>query len=214
MTMSPCRVGVPAQQSSPGKAPAPQVREQEELATKKRKEHKNKDAGRCRVGLLAHQFLLAKRRWWASTPTLPWSLLALLFAFAAGCTSNSGGLPTIDVPIGSRTFQLEVAKTPPDREKGLMERDSMPADHGMLFVFDKEEPLNFWMKNTRFSLDIIYLDHNDKVVSIHQMQKYDLTDVSSDFPAQFAIELNLGATNAAGIHVGDVVAIPKSATAP
>lgn len=168
----------------------------------------------CRVGVLTHQFLRARRIRWVSIPTLRWGLFPLLFALAGGCSSNSGKLPTIDVPIGSKTFQLEVARTEPERDKGLMERDSMPADHGMLFVFKDEDVLNFWMKNTRFSLDIIYLDHNDKVVSIHQMQKYDLTDVSRDYPARFAIELNLGATNAAGIHVGDVVAIPKSATAP
>jgi uncharacterized protein len=168
----------------------------------------------CRLGVLTHQSFLARRIRWVSTPTPRWSLVPLLFALAAGCSSNSGELSTVDVPIGSKTFQLEVAKTQADLEKGLMERDSMPADHGMLFVFQKEEELSFWMKNTRFSLDILYLDHNDKVVSIHQMQKYDLTSVSSDYPAKYAIELNLGATNAAGIHVGDVVAIPKSAAAP
>jgi uncharacterized membrane protein (UPF0127 family) len=144
-------------------------------------------------------------------------LVVFLSLFSAtGCRSTgAGGLPTVSVPIGSQTFTLEVAKSQPELEKGLMERDSMPADHGMLFVFKDEEVLQFWMKNTRFPLDILYLDHNDRVVSIHQMKSYDLTPVSSDYPAQYAIELNLGATSGAGARVGDVVAIPKSvAVAP
>ena len=139
----------------------------------------------------------------------------LLLLVATGCrSSNPGDLATVAVPIGSRTFNLEVAKTQPELEKGLMERDSMPSDHGMLFVFKDEEVLQFWMKNTRFPLDILYLDHADKVISIHQMKSYDLTPVSSDFPAQYAIELNLGAASAAGVHVGDILAIPKSAIGP
>ncbi len=88
----------------------------------------------------------------------------------------------------------------------------MPGDHGMLFVFPHESVVNFWMKNTRFPLDILYLDHADKVVSIHQMKPYDLTPISSDFPAQYAIELNLGAVGSAAVHVGDVVSLPTSAT--
>jgi uncharacterized membrane protein (UPF0127 family) len=142
-----------------------------------------------------------------------WFSLSLLLLIV-GCTSNSGGLSTVAVPVGHTTFQLEVAKTPSELEKGLMERDSIPADHGMLFVFKEEGILSFWMKNTRFDMDIIYLDHTDKVVSIHQMKKYDLTTISSDFPAQYAIEMNLGAASDAGVHVGDVIAIPKSAAAP
>jgi uncharacterized membrane protein (UPF0127 family) len=139
-------------------------------------------------------------------------LAALFLAFVAGCRSSSGGLPIVDVRIGQRTFQLEVARSEPELEKGLMERDGMPGDHGMLFVFADEKVLDFWMKNTRFPLDILYLDHADKIVSIHQMKAYDLTPISSDFPAQYAIELNLGAADAAAVHVGDVVALPPMAT--
>jgi len=116
------------------------------------------------------------------------------------------------VQIGQRTFQLEVARTETELEKGLMERDAMASDHGMLFVFSDEKEISFWMKNTRFPLDILYLDHADKIVSIHQMKPYDLTPIPSDFPAQYAIELNLGAADGAAVHVGDIVPLPRSAT--
>ena len=95
-----------------------------------------------------------------------------------------------------------------------MQRDSMRADHGMIFVFDRSEVLSFYMKNTRFAIDIAFLDEAGRIVSIKQMKPYDLTPVSSDAPAKYAIELNVGATSSAGIHVGDVLKIPADALKP
>ncbi len=142
------------------------------------------------------------------------SAATALFLFFAGGCSSAGPLSTVDVKIGQKTFHLEVARTEPQLDKGLMERDGMPPDHGMLFVFSEEREVGFWMKNTRFPLDILFLDHADRVVSIHQMKPYDRTTVPSDYPAQYAIELNLGAADSAAVHVGDIVPLPRSATAP
>lgn len=138
----------------------------------------------------------------------------LLLLAAAGCSESTEKLPTMPVRIGQKTFQLEIARTEAQLEKGLMARDGMPGDHGMLFVFSDEKDLSFWMKNTRFPLDILFLDHADKIVSIHQMKPYDLTPVPSDRPASYAIELNLGAADGAAAHVGDTVDLPPSAMAP
>ena len=89
----------------------------------------------------------------------------------------------------------------------------MPSDHGMLFVFAAEEhpALSFWMKNTRIPLDVIYLDASGRVVSVHQMRPYDLRGVSSEGPAQYAIELNQGAAAKTGLKKGDVVHLPNDA---
>lgn len=131
-----------------------------------------------------------------------------------GCEEQSpAGLPTVKMKIGSRTFVLEVARTQAEQEKGLMKRDSMPADHGMIFPMPEERVQGFWMKDTRIPLDIIFADHNGKVVSIHQMEAYDEGNTSSDLPARYAVELNKGAAKDAGVKVGDILDIPPPARA-
>ena len=127
-----------------------------------------------------------------------------------GCQQNSdSGLRTVQMQIGRKMFTLEVADTFASRQYGLMHRDSMPSNHGMIFVFAREEPLAFWMKNTRIPLDIIYLDAAGQVVSIRQMKPHDLRTVPSGGPAQYVIELNEGAAAAVGVKAGDKLAIPK-----
>ena len=119
------------------------------------------------------------------------------------------GLPTATVQIGNAKFTLEIADNYARRQAGLMNRDSMPAVHGMLFIFERQEELSFWMKNKRIPLDILFLDSEGKVVSIHQMQPVDLTGTPSDLPAQYAIELNKDAAAKAGVKVGDKLVLPK-----
>ncbi len=145
---------------------------------------------------------------------LPLPLL-LVAVVAAGCANDSSEstshLPTTTMQIGSKTFTLEIANTYGTREHGLMERDSMPDDHGMIFVFDSPTTGAFWMKNTRFALDIVFVDSDGKVVAIKQMKPYDLTPVPSPRPYQWAIELNKGAAEAAGLKPGDALTIPAKA---
>ena len=74
--------------------------------------------------------------------------------------------------IGTKMFTLELADKPGTQEYGLMQRDSMPADHGML-IFPDEEDRSFWMKNTRIPLDIIYVNSTSQVVSVKQMNVSD-----------------------------------------
>ena len=132
-------------------------------------------------------------------------------------SSGSNGpqsLPTVKMKIGDRTFDLEVAKTSEQQAIGLMKRDSMPENHGMIFVFEDEHMLEFWMKDTRIPLDIIYTDGTGKVVWVQTMQPYDLSTVSSQVPAQYAIELNAGMGKKLGIKIGDVLDIPPGARSP
>jgi len=133
-----------------------------------------------------------------------------------GCDSSTqpSTLRTTTMQIGSKTFTLEVADTEPVREYGLMKRDSMPADHGMIFVFGSDEPRSFWMKNTRIPLDIMYVRSDGTVVSMRQMRAYDLTPVPSGGAAKYAIEVNNGVLSMTGIHEGDKVQIPQDARNP
>lgn len=132
---------------------------------------------------------------------------------AGGCDEQSpDGLPTVKMQIGSKSFVLEVARSQAEQEKGLMKRDSMPADHGMIFPMPEEKVQGFWMKDTRFPLDIIFLNGAGKIVSIHQMEAYDENNTtSSDYPARYAIELNKGVVAKTGVKVGDVLDIPAGA---
>jgi uncharacterized membrane protein (UPF0127 family) len=115
---------------------------------------------------------------------------------------------TVKMVIGKDTFTLEIADEPREYERGLMERKSMPHDHGMIFVFPIEEPRTFWMKNTLIPLDIIYLDSVGRVLAVKAMVPLDLGAVGSDGPAMYAIEVNQGATAQAGVRRGDAVVIP------
>jgi hypothetical protein len=136
--------------------------------------------------------------------TLLTSLLVLV-----GCENKpASGLATVPMQLGNKSFTLEVADRTDSRTYGLMRRDSMPADHGMIFVFGEEEPRGFWMKNTRIPLDIVFIDHTGKVVSVKQMKAFDLNTTPSDGPAQYAIELNLGAASAAGVTPGMNLTLP------
>jgi uncharacterized membrane protein (UPF0127 family) len=146
----------------------------------------------------------------------PFNLIiaAFILVWVGGCQNSPSGLATVKMQIGKGSFTLEVADTEATREHGLMERDSMPANHGMIFVFGEERELDFWMKNTRFALDILYVDASGKVVSIKQMKPYDLSTTPSDYPAKYAIELNLGAAADAQVHVGDKLSIPAASREP
>lgn len=123
-------------------------------------------------------------------------------------------LRTIRMTLAGRPFTLEVADDEQSQQTGLMHRDSMPGDHGMIFVFPDEQPRSFWMLNTRIPLDIIYLDRNARIVSIRGMKPYDLTGVPSGKPAQFAIELNAGVAAGLGLKPGDTLEIPPEAINP
>src|SRR6266576_5727367 len=134
------------------------------------------------------------------------------FYTLTGCFSRapSNGLPTTKMQIGDKQFTLEIADTPAKRNTGLMRRDSMPEEHGMIFVFPEEDTYSFWMKNTRIPLDIVFIDAGGTIRSIQQMKPYELKSVSPPVAVKYAIELNEGAAAKAGAKVGDKITIPDN----
>lgn len=99
-------------------------------------------------------------------------------------------MPMISLSIGGLKLVIEVAATPESRARGLMFRKTLKANHGMLFVFPRENKLAFWMKNTGIPLSIIFVDKYSKVVSVKPLIPYSEKPVDSSKPAIYAIELN------------------------
>lgn len=103
-------------------------------------------------------------------------------------------------------IEIEVADDNAEREQGLMYRDTMAENTGMLFLMETEEPQAFWMKNTIISLDIIYAGSDRRIVSIHRNCKpYSLDQIVSGKPALYVVEVNAGYTAKHGINVGDMI---------
>ena len=146
----------------------------------------------------------------------------LILSILAFCMLCAGEKKMHPIRIGGMLFRnMEIAKTENDRIKGLMFRKELPFDGGMLFIFDKEEILSFWMRNTLIPLDIIFVDKNGTVTAVHTMKveapqgknESDaaycarLPGYSSIKPAIAAIEVNAGM--ASTIKPGDKIEIAE-----
>lgn len=111
--------------------------------------------------------------------------------------TNSAG-QKVDVPV-------EVASTPEERQRGLMGRTALAEDAGMLFAYNQDQPLSFWMKDTLIPLSIAFINEQGRIVDIQDMQPLDETPHTSVEPARYALEVNQGFFSARGIEVGNVV---------
>jgi uncharacterized protein len=92
-----------------------------------------------------------------------------------------------------------------------MERTELVENAGMLFVFDREQPLSFWMRNTVIPLSIAYIDAEGRIADIQDMQPLDETPHPSAEPARYALEVNQGFFEERGVEVGDEVEVPPDA---
>jgi uncharacterized membrane protein (UPF0127 family) len=139
-------------------------------------------------------------------------LVLTLLLLAAGCDKGSTPdattlLPTTTMQIGGQPFVLEKALTPGEQMTGLMRRDSLAPDHGMIFVFPQATTQVFWNKNVRFPLDNLFLDDSARIVSIQHMDAYDETD-TQPVVARYVIELNAGVPARLGLKTGDQLTLP------
>ncbi len=105
-----------------------------------------------------------------------------------------------------KTLDIEIAQTEYEIQTGLMYRKSMKEHQAMLFVFQKEQPRSFYMKNTEFSLDIIYISKKKKVLSIQKNTiPYDKNSLPSVEPVLYVLEIKGGLSDKWGIEIGDRV---------
>tara|TARA_Y100000034_G_scaffold136138_1_gene211029 strand:- start:12578 stop:12952 length:375 start_codon:yes stop_codon:yes gene_type:complete len=102
-------------------------------------------------------------------------------------------------------LKVEIANTPSSQERGLMYRQSLANDEGMLFVFGGDQVLNFWGMNTYIPLDIAFIGESGEIQKISKIDRFDKRTVSSDCPCRAAIEANQGFFERHGIKAGDAV---------
>jgi len=105
----------------------------------------------------------------------------------------------------SKKVFVEIARTPEQIKQGLMFRKSLPKNSGMLFVFDDEQPLSFWGKNTLIPLDIAFIDAKGIIKDIKKIQKEDLTSVKSSCPCKYALEVAEGWLDRNECNIGNKV---------
>jgi uncharacterized protein len=141
------------------------------------------------------------------------------FFYTSGCSGTVEPglrLPIEEVQIKGVLFELELALTPEERAEGLMGREKIAKNGGMLFIFPAEPPypndLGFWMKNCLMPIDLLFLDPTGRVVAVHEMEPpmpgtpdHELPTYRSGVPAQFAIELKGGRAAELGVTNGDVI---------
>ncbi len=131
-------------------------------------------------------------------------------SFCDGFSScfDSGNSSTVSFQVPGRpvTFKVEIAQTPAEHTQGLMYRESLPEDSGMLFIFDRDSSRSFWMKNTLLPLDIIFINSSFHVVSIAERVQPCTANPCQTYPslapAMFVVEVNGGLSEQSGITPG------------
>ena len=157
----------------------------------------------------------------------PGIILVLLSLFLAGCdggssdtgagstgtTTAASELQTVTIEAsGGKEVEVrvEVADTDAEHQLGLMGRTALPEDRGMLFIFDEERELSFWMKDTLIPLSVAFMNSEGRIVDIQDMKPLDDDPphyVSAE-PARYALEVNRGFFEERGIKVGDSAELP------
>jgi uncharacterized membrane protein (UPF0127 family) len=152
----------------------------------------------------SRRLLIQALAWLAAASVLP-----------AIAQDRSDGYPitpmaTSWVELHGHRYTVEIAQTEAQRARGLMFRDRLERNHGMLFIHDVEEPLAYWMKNTRIALDIFYFDSGRHLVSVSKRTPpCTLGDgcppFGSDGPALYVLELNSGIADRLHVKKGDLL---------
>jgi uncharacterized protein len=150
----------------------------------------------------------------SSRPEMPKRFRALLLAAAllvAACGNRTppvvpgAQLPVDWLTVGGHRITVELARRPDEQGRGLMFRDSLPPDHGMLFLFPSDEVQSFWMRNTKIPLTIAYASGIGRIVRIADLEPFDERPVTSIAPARYALEMNRGWFAAHGVVTGDKI---------
>ncbi|HEY9053423.1 MAG TPA: DUF192 domain-containing protein [Rectinemataceae bacterium] len=144
------------------------------------------------------------------------SLGVLFFAFfsctgggsSASPTGPNPSLPTVRLSAKGKEVLAEVADTEIERTRGLMFRKSLDAGKGMLFVFESDQKLAFWMKNTSIPLSLAYLSSDGTILQILDLKPFSEEPRPSERSARYALEVPQGWFSSVGLGPGDTFEIP------
>jgi uncharacterized protein len=112
-------------------------------------------------------------------------------------------LPMIDLTAGMHRIRAQVADSPEERAIGLMHRAEMPANEGMLFIFEVAQKQCFWMKNTLMPLSIAFLADDGRIVNLDEMKANTTDNHCSTAPVRYVLEMNAGWFTKKGLKAGD-----------
>lgn len=143
-------------------------------------------------------------------------MLILLAGTVGGWADNHAMvLPVDPTPLvaetdgGERAFKIEIADEQAERTAGLMYRNFLPDDQGMLFVFERTQQVGFWMKDTPLPLDLVFIDEGGRVAGIREGKPLSEALITPGVPVRFVLELKKGTAARTGIEDGDVIRHPR-----
>lgn len=121
-------------------------------------------------------------------------LVTILFGlvFASAHAQQTGRMPVISLSAGMHIIKAEVAETNAERQQGLMFREKMGPNEGMLFLFEAPAGVCMWMKNTLIPLSVAFIDEKGKIVNIEDMQPQTMDSHCAQKPIRYALEMNRG----------------------
>ncbi len=135
-------------------------------------------------------------------------LIFIALNFAATHTPAKDGTPSLPVmtlKAGGQAIQAEIAATEESRQKGLMFREKLARNEGMIFVFTEIGYHAMWMRNTPLPLAVAFIDEAGKILSIHEMQPHTEITHQAAGPSRYALEMNAGWFKANKVSVGDTI---------
>jgi len=143
------------------------------------------------------------------------SLRFLLFVFVlnagfAACSPQKQQTTVLTIErenAAAVEITVEIARTDEERAKGLMYRKNLPDGQGMIFVFDRDQQLSFWMKNTVIPLSIAFIASDGHIIDIRDMQPNDLNSIKSSRSVRYALEVPQGWFGRVNVKAGDRVII-------
>jgi uncharacterized protein len=133
---------------------------------------------------------------------------------SSSASSQAMRLPVDPTPLvattslGKQAFSIEIADDPSERSAGLMFRETMDDDRGMLFVFQQTRPVSFWMKNTPMPLDLVFIGQDGRVVEILPGESFSEASIGPAEPVRFVLELKRGTAEKTGMRSGDMLRHP------